>query len=460
MPSLDLWERCASLAQLWWMRHGGVPVEDVARHRLEALVRFARENSQFYRRRYRRVPRANILLHDLPVVRKRELMQHFDEWVTDARIKRADVERFMATRAVGERYLDRYVFIQSSGSGGTPGIFVQDQHALAVYDALVMSQLGEAWTAGAAARLGAWPARAALVAATHGHFASIASWEQSRRVYAHVGAASFSVLDPLPKLVARLNAHRPAFLASYPSVLALLADERIAGRLRIRPGALWSGGEFLAPAVERHIEAAFDAPVVNEYGASECLAIAASCSAGLLHAHSDWVLLEPVDARHRPVRPGDTSHTVLLTNLANWVQPIIRYDLGDRVSMSTSPCPCGSPLPTMHVEGRTDDTLHLRSRGGEWIALPPLALSTVIEDAALIHRFQVVQVAADRLSLRLPADATLRAAGWKRARPAMHAYLERQGLANVRLNLDRGAPRVDRASGKLRTVIALPSCKG
>lgn len=457
MASLDLWERCANLAQLWWTRHGGVPVEGVAQHRLRALVRFARERSPYYRRRYRRVPREGFALRDLPVVRKHDLMEHFDEWVTDPRIRRAEVERFIATRPVGERYLDRYVVFRSSGTSGTPGTFVQDRHALAVYDALVMSQLGETWAAAAAARVGQWPARAALVAATHGHFASIASWEQSRRVYAHVDTASLSLMEPLPRLVAKLNAQQPGFLASYPSVLAMLADERIAGRLRIAPGTVWSGGEFLAVSVRRHIEDAFQAPVVNEYGASECLAVAASCAAGLLHVHADWVLLEPVDARYRPVPPGRTSHTVLVTNLANWVQPIIRYDLGDRVCMPATPCPCGSPLPAIRVEGRTDDTLRLRSPGGDWVAVPPLALSTVIEDAANVHRFQVVQSAPDALSLRLGPDA--RATAWKLAAAAMRAYLEGQGLGNVRVALDRCAPRVDRASGKLRTVIALASCR-
>ena len=43
------------------------------------------------------------------------------------------------------------------------------------------------------------------------------------------------------------------------------------------------------------------------------------------------MILEPVDRDYRPTPPGELSHTVLLTNLANAVQPIIRYDLGDSV---------------------------------------------------------------------------------------------------------------------------------
>ncbi len=455
---MDLWDCCANLAQMWWTRHGGVPAADVANHRLQALLRHAHEHSPFYRWRHGHVGGEGARLADLPVVGKTELMANFDDWVTDSRIKRADVERFIATRSVGERFLDRFVAWKSSGSSGVPGLFVQDRHALVVYDALVASRFeGEWW---ASATLPPVARRTALVAATHDHFASIVSWEHARRAYPGGSSRSFSVLEPMPKLVAGLNEFRPAFLASYPSVLALLADERRAGRLKIEPDTLWSGGEFLAPAVRRHIESAFGAPLVNEYGASECLSIATGCREDRLHVHADWVLLEPVDAHYRPVPPGHLSHTVLLTNLANWIQPIIRYDLGDRVTLLPGPCPCGSVLPALRVEGRTDATLHLRSARGTSIAIAPLALSTVVEDATGVYRFQVVQRSADALALRFPGPDAGKTAAWKCAQPALQAFLDRHGLANVHLALDRQAPRADRASGKLRTVVGLATWKG
>ena len=40
--------------------------------------------------------------------------------------------------------------------------------------------------------------------------------------------------------------------------------------------------------------------------------------------------------------PDQPSHTVLITNLANWVQPIIRYNLGDSITAISGPCSCGS----------------------------------------------------------------------------------------------------------------------
>jgi phenylacetate-coenzyme A ligase PaaK-like adenylate-forming protein len=261
-------------------------------------------------------------------------------------------------------------------------------------------------------------------------------------------------MEPLPRLVAELNAYQPAFLASYPTVLAQLAEEQAGGRLHIAPTCLWSGGECLGPATGAAIERAFDCALINEYGASECMSIAYGCREGWLHVNDDWVVLEPVDRDYRPVPPGEASHTVLLTNLANRVQPVIRYDLGDSVIAKPEPCACGNPLPAIRAEGRHDDVLTLTGADGRTVSLLPLALTTIIEDAADVHRFQLVQQAPDRLALRLdPYDADRRKVAWHAAAKALHRYLAAQSLGNVEIVLDRGPPVADPHSGKLREVI-------
>jgi phenylacetate-coenzyme A ligase PaaK-like adenylate-forming protein len=262
-------------------------------------------------------------------------------------------------------------------------------------------------------------------------------------------------MEPMPALVAQLNAYRPAYLASYPTTLAMLAAEKRAGRLKIAPSCVWSGGEYLADTTRRAIEEAFDATLVNEYGASECMSIAFTCGRGSLHVNADWVILEPVNRDHYPTPPGERSHTVLLTNLANYAQPIIRYDLGDSVTAVTEPCSCGSPLPVIRVEGRRDDVLALRTPDGRSVQLAPLALTTVLEDALASRRFQLVQTGPSRIVVRLAAsDPRERSAAWPAARGALHAYLDRQELGNVELYLDSAAPAADARSGKMREVLA------
>ena len=265
------------------------------------------------------------------------------------------------------------------------------------------------------------------------------------------------MLEPLDLLVAELNAFAPAHLASYPTMLTLLAEERAAGRLRVEPALVWSGGEFLGTAAHRDLEQVFACPVLNEYGTSECMSIAFGCSAGWLHVNADWVLLEPVDADYRPTAPGATSHTVLLTNLANRTQPVIRYDLGDAVVVNPEPCRCGNSLPAIRVEGRRDDVITMAAAGGRNVRLLPLALTTVVEDAANVHRFQIVHRGGATLLLRLQtADARRRQEVFADAEPALRGYLARQGVAGARIVLDAQPPATDPRGGKLRQVVVEP----
>jgi putative adenylate-forming enzyme len=459
--SLDYGAWISCMWALWWTRSAGRTSVDAARRRrFDALVRFARAHSRFYQDLYHGFPEEGSGLTQLPVVTKQALMARFDDWVTDTAITRTGVDAFLVDRAhIGERYLDRYIVWKSSGSTGEPGIYVQDDEALGVYDALIASQLAKPPLAGRCA----WGAfakggRAALIAATGDHFASITSWERVCRANPWTNARGFSVMQPLPELVDALNAYQPAFLASYPTMLSLLAEERRAGRLQITPVLLWSGGEYLSTTAAGDIERAFNCPLINEYGASECMSIAFSCRQGWLHVNADWVILEAVDADYRPMPAGEASATVLLTNLANRVQPVIRYDLGDSVIAKPDSCTCGSPLPVIRVEGRRDDVVSLRTPDRHVVRLLPLALTTVIEDAVQVHHFQLVQTGADQLRLRLDIeDGPAKRAAWHAASRALHAYLVSQSLPNVRVVLDTRGPVPDIRSGKLREVIVATS---
>jgi phenylacetate-coenzyme A ligase PaaK-like adenylate-forming protein len=445
------------MADAWFTRAGGrTAIASARAARTGRLIRFARARSGYYRRAWSALPDRELALAELPVATKRDLMAHFDDWVTDPEVTCAGVEAFTADRThIGERYLGRYVIWKSSGSTGEPGVYVQDEAALVTYDALIALQLALARLAGSYAwGVFARGGRAALIAATGDHFASIASWQRVCRGTPWPNARAFSVMDPLPRLVAELNAYQPAFLASYPTMLALLAQEQQGGRLRVQPACLWSGGEYLAPSTASAIERAFGCPLLNEYGASECMSIASGCREGWLHVNEDWVVLEPVDRDYRPLPPGEPSHTVLLTNLANHVQPIIRYDLGDSVVVSPDRCRCGNPTLAIRVQGRVDDVVTFNAPDGHAVSLLPLALTTVVEDAADIHRFQLVARPPRRLALRLEIDEPeRRRTVWQAVSKALARYLAAQSLGNVEVVLDAQPPVVDARSGKLRSVI-------
>ena len=430
-----------------------------AGRRLTALVDFARSHSAFYRDAYQKVPHRGWRLDTLPPLAKSELMARFDDWVTDPQVTRRQVEDFIADPVrIGAPYLNGYSVWTSSGTTGVPGLYVQSAEALATYDALTTIRFGTAGTPPDHLVRSAMSAgRAVLIAAIDRHYAGIASWQRLRRrnPYLAAGSRSVSVMAPLTQIVATLNDFRPAFVSSYPSVLAQLAQEHAEGRLNIEPAALWTGGEFLSESSQLRIERQFGCQVINEYGASECMSIGFGCREGWLHVNSDWVILEPVDRHHRPVAPGVESFTTLLTNLANRLQPVIRFDLGDSITVKPQPCACGNRFPAIRVMGRHDDILEMKAPGGRIVQVLPIALTTAVEEAADLHRFQIVRKNRSTLLVRLevPAPRSCDEA-WRQARDALGGYLARIGLPGIAIEFDPLAPAVHPRSGKLRQVIA------
>lgn len=152
--------------------------------------------------------------------------------------------------------------------------------------------------------------------------------------------------------------------------------------------------------------------------------------------------------------PGTLSSTALVTNLANRVQPVIRYDLGDRVRFQPGPCGCGSRLPALAVEGRTDDTL-VFAVDSRSVTVLPLALGTVVEETPGVHRFQIVRSAPACLTVRLEAEPGADAgAVWREVERRLGGWLRGQGLTGVELVHDRGPLRTEPRSGKLRQVVS------
>ena len=456
-PPFDAWRACAIAADV-----AAASLADDAglaarrRSRLDALLAAAARDSPLYRRLLRGRDTSTLALQQLPIMHKATLMGHFDDWVGDPELRLDALRSFIADPArIGEPFLGRYTVWESSGSSGEPGIFVQDAAAMATYDAL------EALRRPALRPLQRWldpwglKERSAFVGAVGGHFASVASIERLRRLNPVLAARlhGMSLLLPMPELVDRLNALAPTILATYPSAAVLLAAEHLAGRLRIEPREIWTGGESLSPAMRRFVQAAFACPLADSYGASEFLSLASECRLGHLHLNSDWAILESVDEHGRAVPPGVMSATTLLTNLANHVQPVIRYDLGDRVTLHAQACACGSHLPRIDVQGRADDTLHLRTARGDTVSVAPLALSTVLEDEAGLFDFQLVQRGARELLLRTGLSGPDAGPALQRARRMLGEFLAGQGVGGMRIRCRCGEPARAGPTGKIKRIV-------
>jgi phenylacetate-CoA ligase len=426
--------------------------------RLRALVSYARSHSRYFADLYRDVPEPSTDIGQLPVVTKAELMRYFDDWVTDPAVTRQGVEAFIADPSlIGHDYLDRYVVCTTSGSTGTPAILVHDQGALVVYNVLgyIRSLPVFVSTLRNLRALLRGKGRLASVFVTGGHFLgnTMVARRSRKMPWRAKTQRLFSALTPTAELVRSLNAFQPVMLSGYPSALEVLAKEQQAERLHIHPVAINAAGETLTDATREQIAEAFGCAVSNYYGSSEAVGLTFECKHHQLHVNSDWYLLEPINEHNQLVPPGQLSSAVLVTNLANRVQPLIRYKMGDRVTISLDPCPCGSPFPVIRVIGRTDEILTFPAPQGGMTQILPLAIATVAEETPGVYSCQLIQTEPLKLTVRLAVkEVGEERVVWETLRARLAAYLAEQGIAGVAIERTPEPPQLHPKSGKFQQV--------
>ena len=437
-------------------RKGGPPaIIRRQRARLTELVAFARAHSPYYRELYRELPDRVEDPTALPVTSKKALMPRFDEWVIDPAVRLDQVRAFVNQPAlVGDYFLGKYTIATTSGTTGTPGLFVLDDRSFTVAGVLAIRMV-RAWLGiRDLARILARGGRLAMINATGGHFASAVAGARLRRRRGD-RVTVIPVSAPVADMVASLNRFRPALLAPYASIGALLASEQEAGRLHIDPVLVVLSAEGLATEEYERIARAFNATVRDSYAATECPFLSYRCEHGWLHVNADWVVLEPVDASHRPVAPGQRSHTVLVSNLANRVQPILRYDLGDSVVERPDACPCGSPFMAIQVQGRAADALTFRTSRGESVTLPPLLFATAVDRVPGVELFQIIQTTPTGLRVRVRAEPGSEAPRVAHAvRAELRRLLRAHGLEDVSI-VPAHEPPEQSTGGKFRQITPL-----
>jgi phenylacetate-CoA ligase len=208
---------------------------------------------------------------------------------------------------------------------------------------------------------------------------------------------SFSIHAPIAELLPVVRRFAPDVLYGFPGQLALLG-EAAAGTLR--PRLVFTSGELLDRGLRRRLERAFATPVLDVYGCTEVKEIAFQCpEEGGYHLNADWLYLEALEANDPSGMP---TGTLVVTSLANYGMPLIRYAMGDAGEVLEEPCPCGRGLPLMRpTSGRLVDYFVLP--GGQRVA--PYSMTCAIEVVPGMRQYQIAQTAGNRVLVRVvPLD--------------------------------------------------------
>ncbi len=370
-------------------------IQQLGQSRLEQLVAHARANSMFWRDKFSGILESGFALTDLPTSSKPELMDNFDEAVTADDLRRDEVESFMEDESNLGKYLhDKYALSHTSGSQGQPLLIVQTQDNLELLFALQASRGNQkSLGIGEALKHFITPARLAAIIFNPGFYPSSSAFHYMPAGAKHyLDVKVFCANDD--DLVEQLVEFRPTHLTAYASMLHEIARNIESGRVTLKPELeeVVNISERLMPQAREHYAEIFGAPVLDTYSMGECLFLTNGCpKAAGMHVNADWALIEVVDENNQPVPNGELGTKVLVTNLANYTQPIIRYEIGDMVTMATEPCGCGSNLPLIdHVEGRDSDVFEIKTGDGTKSLQPTifeLALGRMLD----VREYQLIQ---------------------------------------------------------------------
>jgi phenylacetate-coenzyme A ligase PaaK-like adenylate-forming protein len=395
-----------ALYPFWWNE---TKIKAKQEERLRALLAHAVAHSPYYRRRFAGLDVARCALTDLPILTKAEMMDNYDELVTDPRLKKAELGAFVDDiRNLGKLYLGRYGVSHTSGSQGQPALIVQDQHALSLIFAVQFARATKLKRR-FLPHLGRFlnPARMAVMTVKPGFYPSAAAFAYIPKYLSPMfKVLRLSYSDPMADNIRRLERFRPEYVTGYASALEALGREEEEGRMSLRKlGTLKQITNVAEPLTDEAgvwLESVFGAHVADEYAMGECMVLSSGCIAGRgAHVNADLAILEVVDSHNRPVPPGVEGSKVLVTNLYNHIQPIIRYEVDDRVTMSAEPCACGSPMPRIaRISGRTKDQLWIED-GGRKREIPYYVFLVPLHHVLDLAEHQIVQTGPRRFLVRL-----------------------------------------------------------
>ena len=368
---------------------------------LRRLREYAYARSPFYQRFHKGL--TDRPLQELPVLTKATVMENFNDLVTDRAIQLDDLRAHMTNDREGNRFMDRYWVTATSGSSGKPGVFLFNSDEWVAF----LASFGRAHEWAGVPMMPTHRMKMASVAAlTSGSpwhaSAQMAASAKSWWMRAWMPMLSFDAAQPLEQIAQQLNDWQPHLLTGYPSMMRILADEQLAGRLHIHPHMIIPGSEVLTEETRRRIEAAWGHQPFDGYGATEAggwLAAETSDHTGL-YLYEDNLIFEVVDEHYRPVPAGVYGDKVLITVLTSRTQPLIRYELSDSVRVATKPSELGWPFARIDgIQGRTEDILHLPTGSGGDVAVHPITFHHVL-DSLPVSGWQVVQE-KDRLRVLL-----------------------------------------------------------
>ncbi|MBD3386323.1 hypothetical protein GF407_15540 [candidate division KSB1 bacterium] len=220
----------------------------------------------------------------------------------------------------------------------------------------------------------------------------------------------------MPGYLEEIRKFKPDYFYGYPCVLKQFSEwiqEKNLSLDGIHPRVIITTGEILYPLQREIIAKTFQCPVANEYGTTENGVVAFECCCGNMHIMADHLYVESIPLSH-----SNGSGKLLITELNNFYNPLIRYDIGDTGMLSDKPCKCGIRFPILTA---------LQGRDSSFIITPE---NTHVNDGILeyilrkgVVKFQGFQRDKNHLHIKIVKNDDLTAELMQEYKRELHRHL-------------------------------------
>lgn len=337
------------------------------------LVAVIKERSPYFSRiiAERRIDPYRCLPDEFPVMTKQDVIENFDEIVTDRLItKRAITDFLESSQGPLDLFRNQYYVLHGSGTSGETGIFIYSQKDFA---------RGMAHGIGLVSfNLQSKRKRIAFFGATNGHFAGVAMVSISKRLAPRLffKTKTFEISRPIHQIVDQLNAFKPDIIIGYATAIKMLAEKKIEGKLKVKPSVVESCGETLTLTDREFIENTFGCRLLNVYASTEFLYMGISKPeyGGMYLLENDLIF-----ERH-------SDHTCV-TNLFNYTMPLIRYRVDDILIPVSDDDRILPFTKIQEVIGRREHTIVFTNKHGSDDFISPHTIEQFIMKD--LHRFQI-----------------------------------------------------------------------
>ncbi len=218
------------------------------------------------------------------------------------------------------------------------------------------------------------------------------AWETSPRSGQII---SLNHVNPVGQAADLMQSYKPAYVIGRANNLFDLAREMRARGNPPKVDCMIAFGANLSEATREECMQVFGSRIMDIYNSKEVYDIAHQCpETSNYHVNWELLLVEVLDENNNTCPPGVQGRCIV-TPFYNTAQPLIRYDIGDQLTLGTN-CKCGRTLQTItSLNGRT---IHMfRRQNGEKFSL---RLPGFLKKMIGAHEWQFAQTALNTVEVR------------------------------------------------------------